>query len=168
MTEREAKEYLAGRIVAEAKGEGSPLTDVERKMLYFTESGWTPPGMMKVSEEFDRDYDQDEYEQKIGRLVRKIQERDAAENGQKQAEWDDAVLKLCDGDHYLLVLIDAAARNAGSGSSRWSRLRLWLPSFSSAPRPPGDFMRLLIFSLLVSVVAFLIVLAWFFLGRLFR
>lgn len=166
MTEREAKEYLAGRIVAEAKHEGSPLTDVERKMLYFTESGWTPPGMMKVGEAFDREYDQDEYERKIGGLVSKIQARDAAENGQEQAAWDEAVLKLCEGDHYLLVLIDSAAR--GVGSLRWNRLRLWLPSSSSARRPPGDFMRLFVFSLLVSFVSFLILLAKFFLGRSFR
>jgi hypothetical protein len=167
-TERKAKEYLAGRIVAEAEREGSPLTDVERKMLYFTESGWTLPDMVKVSEEFDRDYDQEEYERKIGQIVRKIQAHDAAENGPLEAAWDDAVQKLCEGDHYLLVLIDAAS-GAGPGFSRLNRLGRWLPS-SSAParRPPGDLIRLLLVGLVVFAALFLISLGKTLLERLFR
>ena len=43
------------------------------RMLYFTETGWTLPDMKQVSSDFDRDYDQGEYEQKIGGLVSKIQ-----------------------------------------------------------------------------------------------
>jgi hypothetical protein len=37
---REAKEFLISKIVAEARGENASLSEVERKMLYFTESGW--------------------------------------------------------------------------------------------------------------------------------
>lgn len=47
------------------------MSEVERKMLYFTESGWTLPDVMKVSEAFDREYDRDDCEQKIARLVAK-------------------------------------------------------------------------------------------------
>jgi hypothetical protein len=56
---REAKGFLISQIVAEAQSENVLLSEVERKMLYFTESGWTLPDMMKVSENFDREYDQD-------------------------------------------------------------------------------------------------------------
>jgi hypothetical protein len=66
-TIREAKDYLAARISEEAEREGFPLTEVERNMLYFTETGWTLPEMKAVSAEFDRDYDQDEYERKSPR-----------------------------------------------------------------------------------------------------
>src|SRR5690349_23643303 len=62
---REAKEFLISKIVAEAQREKAPLSEIERKMLYFTESGWTLPDIMQVSEQFDREYDQDEYEKKI-------------------------------------------------------------------------------------------------------
>ncbi len=106
-TIHEAKDYLAGRIVSEAEREGTPLSEVERKMLYFTESGWTLPDMKKVSAEFDRDYDQDVYERKIAGLVSKIQTRDNAQSKMEQETWDSAVKKLSEGDHYLLVLIDA-------------------------------------------------------------
>jgi len=102
-TIRESKEYLAGKIAAEAEREGTPLTEVERKMLYFTEIGWTLPDMKAISLQFDRDYEQGEYEQKIGALVGKIQAREES----YQASWDQAVDKLSRGDHYLLFLIDA-------------------------------------------------------------
>ena len=66
---REAKEFLVSRIVLEAQRENVLLSEVERKMLYFTESGWTLPDMPAVSEDFDRDYDQSKYEKKIAKLI---------------------------------------------------------------------------------------------------
>ena len=55
---REAKEYLISGIVAEAQRENVPLSEVERKMLYFSETGWTLPDIMDVNDAFDREYDQ--------------------------------------------------------------------------------------------------------------
>jgi hypothetical protein len=101
-TIREAKDYLAGRIAEEAEREGATLTDVEGKMLYFTETGWTLPDLKQVSAEFDRDYDQDEYEKKIGVLTDRIQSRQ-----QDEESWNRALQKLSQGDHYLLVLVGA-------------------------------------------------------------
>jgi hypothetical protein len=46
---REAKEFLISRIVEEAQRENIPLSEIERKMLYFTESGWTLPDIMKLT-----------------------------------------------------------------------------------------------------------------------
>jgi hypothetical protein len=65
LSTREAKEYLVAQITAEAQREGISLSDVERKMLYFSETGWTLPEIMEVNEQFDQDYDQDEYEKKL-------------------------------------------------------------------------------------------------------
>ena len=72
---REAKEVLISEIVAEAQRENVPLSEVERKMLYFTESAWTLPDIMQVNEDFDREYDQGKYEQKIAKLVKKADKR---------------------------------------------------------------------------------------------
>lgn len=107
-TVREAKEFLAEVIIQEAGNTGAPLTEVERRMLYFTESGWNLQGMKEVSAEFDRDCDQDAYEEKIGSIVSRILARLQSEDPQGQRAWDEAVEKLSEGDHYLLVLIDAA------------------------------------------------------------
>ncbi|MGD0630071.1 MAG: hypothetical protein ABR987_11990 [Terracidiphilus sp.] len=150
-TEREAKEYLAGRIVEEAKREGAPLTEVERKMLYFTESGWTLPDIMAVNEEFERDYDQNGYEQKIGGLAARIRARDAAESGHDQAKWDEAVAKLSEGDHYLLVLIGTAGATG--------KLSSWLPVLSGpVRRPPGDAIRLILMAIVCGLVLMLFVI----------
>ncbi|HXR40414.1 MAG TPA: hypothetical protein VN776_15035 [Terracidiphilus sp.] len=147
-TIREAKDYLAGKITEEAEREGMPLTEIERKMLYFTETGWTLPDMKEVSAEFDRDYDQDEYERKIGGLVRGIEARDDTRSEREKEAWDEAVLKLCDEDHYLLVLIDAAHSQECGRSSRWGRLGPWLPTLAGRePREPGDLKRLIFVAL---------------------
>ena len=161
-TEREAKEYLAARIVEEARREAAPLTEVEWKMLYFTESGWTLPDMMAIGKEFDRDYDQDEYEQKIGGLAAKIQARDAAESEPDQTAWDDAVVKLSDGDHYLLVLINPAPPIAVPASP-------WLPVLSGpAPKPRGDTVRLILAAVVGCGLLLLVVILTHYLGDRFH
>jgi hypothetical protein len=49
-----AKNFLIERIVVEAQSEGVKLSEIERKMLYFTESAEVLPDMAEVSSEFDR------------------------------------------------------------------------------------------------------------------
>ena len=135
---REAKEFLVGRIVAEAEREGVPLSEVERKMLYFSETGWTLPDRMEANAEFDRDYDQDEYEAKIAGLIQSLLRRTEAENEEECDAWAKAVEKLREEDHYLLVMIDAVPPPGG-------RLRLWLPALSGpVKRSHGDGVRLLL------------------------
>jgi hypothetical protein len=129
-TDREAKEYLAERIVAQAKREGNPLTEVERKMLYFSETAWTLPNILEVNAEFERDYDNDEYERKIAGLAQRIRESNKAQGDEDPTTWDLAVEKLSEGDHYLLVLIDSRLVSAGE-----------------PVRPPGDFLRLILTAL---------------------
>jgi hypothetical protein len=104
-TIKEAKDLLAGIIAAEAKREGVPLSELEFKMLYFSETDWTLPDMAAVSAEFDRDCDANEYEQKIARLVQKIEARNLAQNPAEEEAWDEALLTLSEGDHYLSVMI---------------------------------------------------------------
>lgn len=150
-TERAAKEYLVEQIVAEAVRQGMALTDVERKMLYFSESGWTLPGIMQVNEEFERDYDEAAYEQKIAGLVNALESRNAAGNPQAQADWDSAIVKLAEGDHYLLVLIQGPANESPQSP--------WLPTLNHARlRPQGDWGRLILVA--VAVIAGLLLFIW--------
>lgn len=121
LTLREAKDYLAERIATEAEREGIPLSNVEQKMLYFAENESTLPDMMEVSAEFDRGYDQNEYERKIAGLAEKIQLHDEAQSKQEQENWDLAVEKLSEGDNYLSVMIDAA-RPRGNPARRKLRV----------------------------------------------
>ena len=165
-TEREAKEYLVGRIVAGAKREGVTLTEIERKMLYFSETGWTLPNMLEVNAEFERDYNESEYELKVAGLIRAIEESDAAQNIEEQAEWDNAVVKLSDGDHYLLALISKAhsceaRRTIGGG---------FVPALEAdAIRPPHDRLKLWItaFVIVFGIFGLMALLNWLF-GSRFR
>lgn len=149
-SEREAKEYLIGRITAQAKQQGVPLSDVERKMLYFSETSWALPGMLDINTEFERDYDNAEYEQKIARLVREIERGNAGVGGEEQSKWDDAVVKLSEGDHYLLVLIDLGCSSASRLSSKW------LPAFdfygTGKARPRGDLLRLILVAFAATLI----------------
>src|SRR5579862_2334561 len=105
---REAKEFLISKIVAEAASENVPLSEVERKMLYFTESGWTLPDIMKVNEDFDREYDQGEYEHKIAKLVTKADKRIRKGVRDDYDKWWAAIRFLEREDHYILVMIRLA------------------------------------------------------------
>ena len=111
------------------------LTDVERKMLYFSETAWTLPDMMAVSSEFDQHYSQDEYEEKIATAVQHLRGANT-----EDADWDNAVDRLREEDHYLLVLIGGASK-------------------SPAGRPPKDVLRLILTACL-AVAAVLAVMTF--------
>jgi hypothetical protein len=136
-TGREAKEFLISKIVAEAQHENVPLSEVERKMLYFTESGWTLPNIMKVSEDFDREYDQDKYEQKIAKLVMKADRRIRKGSRDDYDRWWAAIRFLQREDPYITVMIQLAGL-----------------------RPRGDQLRL--FAAGLGIVA--CILIWTFIG----
>jgi hypothetical protein len=158
-TEREAKDFLASCIVAQAEREGTPLTEVERKMLYFSETGWTLPNILEVNAEFERDYDENEYEQKIKGIIRGIQERFDAQSDREREAWDEATLKLGDGDHYLLGLIDEADSRGNAVSSFLSRLGPWMPVLDGpVKRDPNDLKRLILVALALSFVAFIVMI----------
>ena len=107
-TARDAKEFLVSRIITESQREGVPLSEVERKMLYFSETAWTLPDIGEVNDAFDREYNQAEYEQKIGRLIRNLCTNARANNREEFDAWTEAVSAIRREDHYLLVLIGAA------------------------------------------------------------
>ncbi len=159
-TIKEAKDFLAGSIAAEAKREGVPLSEVERKMLYFSETDWTLPDMAAVSAEFDRDYDQDEYEQKIARLVQEIETRNHAQNPTDEEAWDEALLMLSEGDHYLSVLTTTeravpTVRHA------------FIPTLDTPTvRPPHDRLMLWVtaFAVVIGLFALIGLYTWLF-GR---
>lgn len=119
---REAKEFLVSRIASQAQLEGVPLSEIERKELYFSETAWRPPDMARVNGEFERSIDQDDYETKIVALIRNARRRDQEASSQEAALWPDAIAILAREDHYILVMI----RRAGIST-----------------RPRGDLAKLL-------------------------
>jgi hypothetical protein len=147
-----AKDYLVEKIVAEAARQSVALSNVEREMLYFTEDFSEP--MEAANEAFDREYDTDEYEAKIGSIVRSIESRNTPE---EQDKWDEAVVKLSEGDHYLPVLINGAAPRPAFPSFLPKCLQRWLPALDRAqPPPPGDRLRLIVVGFIIFVFIFVV------------
>jgi hypothetical protein len=124
---RDAKEFLASKIVEEAGREGVPLSEVERKMLFFSERGWTLPDMTGVSDAFDREYDQNDYEEKITGLIERLDKRIRKENTGEYDDWHSAIDSLKRRDHYINVMISHAGVRP-----RGDRLRLWATAFAVA------------------------------------
>jgi hypothetical protein len=107
-TTREAKEHLIGRIVAESEHDNIPLSEIERKMLYFSETAWSLPDIYEVNEAFEREYNSGEYEEKIATLITRFRKRASHNDPRALQLWKEAVKALRKEDHYLLVLIGIA------------------------------------------------------------
>jgi hypothetical protein len=159
-TIRAAKDYLAGRIASEAARQGTPLSEVERGMLYFSETGWTLPDMQAVNAEFEHDYGEDGYEQRIAQLVASIEQQDKEQNPVEQERWFQALARLSHGDHYLSVLVG----NAESLDESSGGLSRWLPVSNAncvaSKRPQGDIFRLFVFALLCLVFMMILMYLW--------
>jgi len=123
---REAKEFLVARIVEEAQREGVPLSEVERKELYFSEGYWTLPDMMDVNDEFDRECDANEYEKKIAKLIRSATRRARKDNHTEYDLWLKAIGRLRKEDHYILVMIDRANVGPRSRTGAWNHTFIFI------------------------------------------
>jgi hypothetical protein len=105
---REAKQFLASQIIGQATFEGVALSELERKMLYFSETGWTLPDMAETAEAFEREYDETEYERKVAGLIRNLHKRLRKDDEGELRAWSDAVRTIGNKDHYIQVLIEQA------------------------------------------------------------
>ena len=103
MRVKEALDFLVQEIAAEAQAEGTPLSTLERRMLYFTESGDAVEDPAALNELFTAQYGTAEYEKKISRLVAHAFRRIKRESPVKLRQWNDALHLLHKGDHYILV-----------------------------------------------------------------
>lgn len=154
ITFKQAKDYLASRIAEEAVREGVPFSEIERKMLCYSESDWTLPEKKQSIAEFDRNCDHDEYEQKIGSLIRQITSRHSSQNQIETEAWDEAAVKLNESDNYLSVLVNQVKASEPG-------LHGFLPTFDKTPlRPLHDRLKLWITAF--GVIGFFALLAWIF------
>ncbi len=106
--DRGALDFIASRLAEEAQREGVAFSDVERKMLYFSETAWTLPDIWDANDKFDRDYDQDVYERKISQLMKNAVSRARKHQPEEYKGWADAIRHLSKEDRYLLVMVHQA------------------------------------------------------------
>lgn len=117
-SEREAKEYLVSKIVDEARRRRVRISEIERRMLFFSETGWSLPDIVDVVAEFERHHDASKFEHKVIRLIEGTRERMDTNEARR---WNEARACLQTGDHYLEVLIDRAGSKR-TGDIPW---RVW-------------------------------------------
>ena len=108
-TTREAKEFLIERIVEQAQRDSIDLSEIECKMLYFSEVDETLPDMMEISAAFDLEYDQAAYEEKMASIIRNFATWAKLHDIAALAQWKAAIKKLKSEDQYILVLTGLAA-----------------------------------------------------------
>ncbi len=106
-----AKQFLISRVLGEADLEKVHLSEVEKKMLYFTEVHPSLPDIYEVNAEFERDYNSDEYELKIAGLLKNARKRATAVD--QERSWHDALEALRQEDHYILVMASQAFGSSG-------------------------------------------------------
>lgn len=126
MKVHEAKDFLVQQTAEQAALENVPLTDLEKRMMYFTETGECPEDPIALNDAFEAEYDTDNYEEKVSGLLRHAYARLKKENPSSARTWDEAVQDLRKGDHYLLVFLDDAPIGYASNQSLfgWSFWKL--------------------------------------------
>jgi hypothetical protein len=127
MNTRQAKDFLAQQAAEQATLDGTSLSDIERRMMYFTESDpKSCDDPLALNGEFEAQCDTAEYEAKMSLIIRHAYQRLKLEDPGGKRTWDEAVRELRKGDHYILVLL--AAKPAGN--------------HSVDVRPKGDSLKL--------------------------
>lgn len=107
MNTKQAKDFLVGQTFEQAALESVPLTDVEKRMMYFTESDPSScDSPIELNDEFEAQCETKEYEAKISRLLHHAYKRLKEDNPERVRNWDQAIRTLRKGDHYFLVLWD--------------------------------------------------------------
>jgi hypothetical protein len=142
MKAREAKNFLVAQTAEQAALEGIPLSDLEKRMMYFTEIEEMAEDPIKLNEEFEAEYDSDEYEAKISKLLHHAYARIKKENPEAVRQWSAAILELGKRDHYILVLLNESS----------------LMGSTLAERPPHDSLKL--FAAGLGVAALVVIAAF--------
>ena len=107
MDTKQAKQFLVQQTAEQAALENVQLTDLEKRMMYFTESDSAScENPIQLNQEFEAQYDTGEYELKMSRLLRHAYKRLKDEDAGNLRNWNQAIRTLRKGDHYILVLWD--------------------------------------------------------------
>lgn len=146
---RDAKEFLVQKVIAEAARENVSLTEIEKKMLYFSEMYPSLPDINEVSAKFDKEYDMDAYEAKITKLFKNAFQRDRKESPELASQWTDAIGTLAREDHYISVMVGEVAGNTSMVGETGGDIRTL-----------GDVFRLIGTAIAVIMAFSLLWFAW--------
>lgn len=115
-TQAEAKQFFAGKAVERAQLEGSPLSNAEQRMLWWSESDPAFSADSALGEQLASEISDEQYEAKIAGLLKRSFAADVAAGIDARSIWQQARSVLNQGDHYILVMVDRAI---GSELKKW-------------------------------------------------
>lgn len=120
MNTEQAKDFLVEQAAQQAVLDHTPLSDLEKRMMYFTESDPAScDDPIGLNNEFEAEYDTPQHEAKMSKLLGRAYKRLKADNPGERLQWDEAVSTLEKGDHYVLLFLRRTATNdrpSGPGS----------------------------------------------------
>ena len=108
LSQFEAKRFFIDRIVAQAEKEKAPLSEAERYMLNWTEIEEGFKIDDRLNSAFYSETTDDEYEKKVGSLLKHAYEADAGADRNMKERYVSAYRALRDRDHYILIIIKDA------------------------------------------------------------
>jgi hypothetical protein len=126
VTSAEAKAWIIRQILAEAAFDKVPLDPLEQRMLEYSETAGTPPDLVELNEAFDRKHNQDDYEQKIASIIRRLLANLNADGPDALTPWYEAVRAISNEDHYLMVMVNQANAAPKGQRQPFDRTRLVL------------------------------------------
>jgi hypothetical protein len=115
-SQTEAKRLLVEKVVTQARVEGVSLSDGERTMLSWSESDPDFVVDPQLPARLAAEMSDEEYEKKVTGLLARRFATEVNANPAAEAQWKQAAEVLHQGDHYILVMLDAAI---GSRLKRW-------------------------------------------------
>jgi hypothetical protein len=121
MRDREAKDFLVQQTAEQAALENVPLSDLEKRMMYFTETGECPEDPVALNQAFEAAYDIAKYEAKVSKLMHHAYQRIRKENPETARRWKEATKQLSIRKSTLKNALPMIL------SSYWAPAYLWPP-----------------------------------------
>ena len=141
MDTTQAKDFFVEQAATQATIENIPLTDIEKRMMYFTECDPAScPDPIALNDEFEAKFETSAYEAKLSQLLEHARQRLRKDDPERTRNWEEAVREVQKGDHYILILLNVTLT-------------------ASIKRPKHDFLKLIGSALLVIAGFALVALA---------
>jgi len=101
----EAKKFFVDRVTSQAEKEGAPLSEAQKYMLNWTEAEEGFQIDERLNERFYAETTDEEYEKKIGFLLKHAYQEDVTTDPGATEKYHSAYSVLKNHDHYILIMI---------------------------------------------------------------
>jgi hypothetical protein len=145
----QATRFFATRIAHQASSDGTPLSDVERQMLNWSESDPTSKADPQLPAALASEMSDDEYEAKVCGLLQRAFAADLAADPHAREKWRRAFAALQRGDYYIAIMIERAL------GSKVRNRRWWPQVWGLRAVPAALVVMLVLLAYLAGVQALL-------------